>query len=78
MADANASASQFALNQSARIGLDVVISQLIAALSVPGVYEVTLTSPVDGAGVLAISGAPGQWGNCTAINLAQATATERS
>ncbi|MGH7905016.1 MAG: baseplate assembly protein, partial [Candidatus Binataceae bacterium] len=41
MAAANAAAVQFALNQSGRIGRDIVLSQLVAALSVPGVYAVS-------------------------------------
>lgn len=78
MAAANAAAAQYALNQAGRIGRDIVISQLIAALSVPGVYEVSLTSPVDGSGVLVLSQAAGNWANCTSISLGQATSLERS
>jgi len=78
MAAANVAAVQFAQNQAGRIGRDVVVSQLIAALSVPGVYEVTLTSPADGTGVLVVSGAPGNWANCISISLSQATSMEQS
>jgi phage-related baseplate assembly protein len=78
MAAANAAAIQFAVNQADRIGRDIVASQIISALSVPGVYEVAVTSPVAGQGVLSISLGPGQWANCTAIALGQATATEHS
>ncbi|SRR5579883_976222 len=78
MAAANAAAAQFAVNQANRIGRDIVASQIISALSVSGVYEVAITSPVAGQGVLAISAAPGQWANCTAISLSQATASEGS
>jgi phage-related baseplate assembly protein len=78
MAAANAAAVQFAINQASRIGRDIVISQLVAALSVPGVYEVILTSPVDGSGLLSLSTIPGNWANCTSISLGQATSSERS
>ncbi|HTW87576.1 MAG TPA: baseplate J/gp47 family protein [Candidatus Binataceae bacterium] len=78
MAAANAAAVQFAINQADRIGRDIVVSQIISALSVPGVYEVTVSAPAAGQGVLSISAAPGQWANCTAISLGQATATESS
>ncbi len=36
---------QFALDLASKIQRDLVPSQIIAALSVPGVYEVTLNSP---------------------------------
>lgn len=78
MAAANAAAVQFAVNQADRIGRDIVVSQIVSALSVPGVYEVTVSAPAGGQGVLSISSAPGQWANCTAISLSQATATESS
>ncbi|MGH7906109.1 MAG: hypothetical protein ACREP6_05730, partial [Candidatus Binataceae bacterium] len=71
-------AVQFALNQAGRIGRDIVLSQLVAALSAPGVYAVSLTAPADGQGIVPISAAPGQWANCTAITLSQATAAENS
>ncbi|HUY19263.1 MAG TPA: baseplate J/gp47 family protein [Candidatus Binataceae bacterium] len=78
MAAANAAAVQFAVNQADRIGRDIVVSQIVSALSVPGVYEVTVTAPAAGQGVLSISSGPGQWANCTAISLSQAIATEHS
>lgn len=78
MAAANAAAVQFAINQADRIGRDIVVSQIVSALSVPGVYEVTVSAPAAGQGVLAISAGPGQWANCTAISLGQAIATEHS
>jgi phage-related baseplate assembly protein len=49
-----------------------VPSQIVAALSVPGVYEVTLTAPPY------TQLEAGQWANCTAINLVQALSTEKS
>jgi phage-related baseplate assembly protein len=72
MAQANAAAEQFAMNLTSKIQRDIVPSQLIAALSVPGVYEVTLAAPAYTP--LAV----GQWANCTAINLTQTTSTEKS
>jgi phage-related baseplate assembly protein len=72
MAAANTAAQNFAIALASRIQRDIVPSQIIEALSVPGVYEVTLTSPVY------TPLAAGQWANCTAIFLAQATAPIRS
>jgi phage-related baseplate assembly protein len=68
----NAAAQSFALNLASRIQRDIVPSEIIAALSVPGVYEVALTQPTY------TQLTPGQWANCTAITLAQATAAEHS
>lgn len=72
MAQANTAAQQFAIALASQIQRDIVPSQVIAALSVPGVYEVTLTEPAY------TQLQPGQWANCTAINLVQATSTEKS
>ncbi|HLK85068.1 MAG TPA: baseplate J/gp47 family protein [Candidatus Binataceae bacterium] len=72
MAAVNAAAQGMALNLASRIQRDIVPSEFIAALSVPGVYQVVLTQPA-----YTTLGA-GQWANCTAIALAQATATEHS
>lgn len=72
MAAANTAAQNFAIALASRIQRDIVPSQIIEALSVPGVYEVTLTLPVY------TPLAAGQWANCTAIFLAQATAPIRS
>ena len=67
MGNANAAAQSYAIALASRIQRDIVPSQIIEALSVAGVYEVTLTSP---------SYTPlstGQWANCTSISLTQAT-----
>ncbi|MGC1342667.1 MAG: baseplate J/gp47 family protein [Candidatus Binataceae bacterium] len=72
MTAANNAAVQYALGIAAKIQRDIVPSQLIAALSVPGAYEVTLTAPV----YTQLSA--GQWANCTAISLTSATSTEHS
>jgi phage-related baseplate assembly protein len=72
MAAANTAAQNFAIALASRIQRDIVPSQIIEALSVAGVYEVTLTSPAY------TPLAAGQWANCTAIYLAQATAPIRS
>jgi phage-related baseplate assembly protein len=68
MAAANSAAANFAIALASRIQRDIVPSQIIEALSVPGVYQVTLTSP------LYTQLEPGQWANCNAIVLAQAVA----
>jgi phage-related baseplate assembly protein len=49
-----------------------VPSEIVAAFSVPGVYQVVLTQPA----YTQLNA--GQWAKCTAITLAQATATEHS
>jgi phage-related baseplate assembly protein len=72
MAAVNAAAQDLALNLAARIQRDIVPSEIVAALSVPGVYQVVLTEPSY------TQLTTGQWANCTAITLAQATATESS
>jgi phage-related baseplate assembly protein len=72
MAAANAAAIQFAVNLAAKIQRDIVPSQLVAALSVPGAYEVVLTAPSY------TQLAAGNWANCTAISLAAALSTEHS
>ncbi len=72
IAAAGTAARQFALDLAAKIQRDIVPSQLIAALSVAGVYEVVLDAPP----YTQLSA--GQWANCTAITLAQAFSTEQS
>ncbi|EKT1705087.1 baseplate protein, partial [Salmonella enterica] len=49
--------------QSARLGLDIIPSQISAALSVPGVYRVMLIAPAER--VLADY----EWARCTGITL---------
>src|SRR5262249_42702263 len=69
---ATAAVQEFAIDLASKIQRDIVPSQIIAALSVPGVYEVTLNSP---------SYTPltaGQWANCTSIAIAQAVSAEHS
>lgn len=68
----NTAAQGYALNLASRIQRDIVPSEIIAALSVPGVYQVVLTQPA----YTQLS--PGQWANCTAVTLAQAIAAEHS
>jgi phage-related baseplate assembly protein len=72
MSAVNAAAQSFAINLASRIQRDIVPSEIIAALSVTGVYQVVLTQPA----YTQLSA--GQWANCTAIMLAQAIATEHS
>jgi phage-related baseplate assembly protein len=67
MAAVNAQAQGFAIALASRLQRDIVPSQIIEALSVTGVYEVTLTAP----NYTPLE--PGQWANCTAIMLNQAT-----
>lgn len=67
-ATVNAALQQAALDVTAklrgRLGMDIVRSQFIAALSVPGVYSVSLTQP---AADIALDGS--QWANATTINV---------
>jgi len=63
---------QFAIDLASKIQRDIVPSQIVAALSVPGVYEVTLSSPSY------TQLTPGQWANCTSISIAQAVSGEHS
>ena len=72
MAAVNAAAEAIAVNLASRIQRDIVPSEVVAALSVPGVYQVVLTQPA----YTQLSA--GQWANCTAITLSQATASEHS
>ncbi len=72
IAAASAAAQELALELAAKIQRDIVPSQVIAALSVAGVYGVTLTAPV----LTTLSA--GQWANCTAITLTAAFSTEHS
>jgi phage-related baseplate assembly protein len=72
IAAATTAAQELALELAAKIQRDIVPSQIIAALSVAGVYGVTLTAPV------LTTLAAGQWANCTAISLTTALSTEHS
>jgi phage-related baseplate assembly protein len=72
MAAANTAAQDHAIALGSRIQRDIVPSQIIEALSVPGVYQVALTQPM----YRQLS--PGEWANCVAITLVQATTTLRS
>jgi phage-related baseplate assembly protein len=72
MAAANAAAADFAIELASKIQRDIVPSQIVAALSVPGVYEVTLTAPAY------TQLQAGQWANCTAISLTEAFSSEHS
>jgi len=82
-AAAQAAAQQLAINLASSVQNDIVPSQWVAALSVSGVYEVTvtlsaniggtaLTPQSDGRFVLAA----GQWANATAITITYQTGTE--
>ncbi len=72
MAAANTAAVQYALGLAAKIQRDIVPSQVVAALSVAGVYEVALSEPAY------TQLTPGQWANCTAVSLTQAVSGEHS
>ncbi len=63
---------ELAIELASKIQRDIVPSQIVAALSVAGVYGVTLTSPA-----MTPLGS-GQWANCTAIGLTAAFSTEHS
>ena len=67
MTAANTAAQEYAIAIASRIQRDIVPSQIIEALSVPGVYQVALTAP----SYLQLQ--PGQWANCIAITLSQST-----
>ena len=68
MAAATLAAQNFAIALALRIQRDIVPSQIIEALSVPGVYQVSLTSPAY------TQLAPGQWANCVSLTLNQTIA----
>lgn len=72
MATVNVAAQDYAIALASRIQRDIVPSQIIEALSIPGVYEVSLTAPTY-AQLQA-----GQWANCIAITLSQATSSLKS
>ncbi len=57
-------AADFAQQKRLKLGQDIPRSQVIAALSLPGVYSVSLTSPATDLIV-----APNEWANCTAITI---------
>lgn len=65
LAAVDAAARAYAADRRAGLGRDIVPSQLVAALSVPGVYDVTLVSPTK------TEVKPSQWANCTAINITE-------
>ena len=72
MAAAATAVQELAIAMASKIQRDIVPSQIVAALSVPGVYEVTLTSPAY------TQLTSGQWANCTSISLSQAVSSEHS
>ncbi len=72
MAAANTAAQEYAIALASRIQRDIVPSQIVEALSVAGVYQVTLTAP----GYSQLQ--PGQWANCIAVTLSQATTPLKS
>lgn len=72
MAAVNQAAQQYAMVLASQIQRDIVPSQIVAALSVAGVYQVSLTAPA----YTQLS--TGQWANCTAITLGQQVGTEHS
>lgn len=63
-AQLQAAASDYAAARRAKLGVNVVRSQLIAALSLPGVYQVELVAPAADEAI-----ALNAWGNCTAITI---------
>lgn len=64
LAAAQARAAAFTASQAAALGRDIVPSQIIAALSVPGVYRVDLLSPASTLDVAA-----GDWAHCVALDV---------
>lgn len=69
---ATTAVQELALELAAKIQRDIVPSQIIAALSVAGVYGVALSSPT----LTPLTA--GQWANCTMISLTAAFSTEHS
>ena len=72
MSAANTAVQELAIELASKIQRDIVPSQIISALSVAGVYGVTLTSPA----LTPLTA--GQWANCTMISLTTAFSTEHS
>jgi phage-related baseplate assembly protein len=66
MTAAQAAADAYAADRRGALGRDIVLSQIITALSVPGVYRIDLVAPVANVDV-----ADDHWANCTAIALTQ-------
>lgn len=62
--NAKAQAAAFVATQSATLGHDIVPSQIVAALSVTGVYRVDLISPFT-----TLEVGEEKWAHCTAINV---------
>lgn len=72
MEAAQSAAAQYAIAMASKVQRDIVPSQIIAALSVPGVYQAGLSAPA----YTQLS--PGQWANCIEISLAQNVSAEHS
>ena len=64
LAAARAAADTYVAKQQAKLGRDVVPSQIVAALSVPGVYRVELESPAN-----LIQVPMEGWAHCTGIDI---------
>lgn len=67
---AHDAAAAYALTQSAALGRDPVPSQIVAVLSVPGVYQVELLAPMQ-----ALAVPPEGWAHCTGISVELAGGT---
>ncbi|STQ91416.1 baseplate assembly protein [Iodobacter fluviatilis] len=64
LAAAQKQAALFVATQSAALGRDIVPTQIVGVLSVPGVYQVTLLAP---AALLSVGEA--EWAHCTSISV---------
>ena len=65
LAAARAAAQSYVDNRKKRLGLDVTPAQVLSAiLSVPGIYDLTLTQPA-----VAVAAGSGDWCDCTGINI---------
>lgn len=71
LAQLNAAASSYAANQKSKLGKDIIRSQIIAALSLAGVYNITLTQPAADVVV-----GKAEWANCTGITITIAGVNE--
>ncbi len=64
LAQVNANLLAYTQARKTKLGLDVMLSQLVAVCSVPGVYDVDITSPTTDQVISLI-----QFANCTDINV---------
>jgi len=64
LAAAEQSAEEFTAKLRARLGRDAVLNQIVNALTVPGVFDLTISAPAS-----SIVVTPTAWSNCTGITI---------